>query len=77
VSRTRHGKHRQRRRGVRKRATGPEVRRWVKTELIPPPEPWMDASTYGALGRLRAQLAVPLVSALVRGSHMVKGSPAA
>lgn len=48
---------RKRRRGLHKKATSPEVRRYVAEELIPERPPWMDAPTYAKLADLRRELA--------------------
>lgn len=56
MSRSPHGKHRQRRRGVHKRDTSPEVIAWKADHLLSEPPPWMDASTWARLARLHREL---------------------
>jgi hypothetical protein len=56
VSRSRHGKGGQRKRGAHKNHRSPEVRRWVEEELIPERPDWMDGNTYTKLARLRTEL---------------------
>ena len=51
-----HGKRRKRRRGVHKRATSPDARRWEAEHLIPARPPWMSVSTYRRLAELRGRL---------------------
>jgi hypothetical protein len=52
----RHGKHRKRRPGVHKHHRSPEVRAWVREELVPERPSWMSPCTYQALAELRRNL---------------------
>lgn len=56
MSRSTHGKHRQRRRGVHKRDNSPEVVAWKADHLLSEPPPWMPTGTYLALSRLHREL---------------------
>jgi hypothetical protein len=56
VSRSRHGKGGQRRRGSHKRRESPDTHVWNREHLIPERPGWMDAATYTELARLRAEL---------------------
>jgi hypothetical protein len=49
---SRHGKHRQRRRGCHKRDTSPEVVRWKADHLLSDRTGYMDQPTYAQLARL-------------------------
>lgn len=56
MSRSVHGKHRQRRQGVHKAAASPETRRWEREHLISQRPAWMPADTYVRLAELRGTL---------------------
>jgi hypothetical protein len=56
VSRSLHGKGKQRRRGVHRNQHSPDTRRWNAEHLIPERPVWMPVDTYTALARLRTEL---------------------
>ena len=56
MSPSKHGKGKQRRRGVHKNQRSPDTVRWNSEHLIPEKPDWMDAATYMKLARLREEI---------------------
>ncbi len=56
MSRSAHGKHRQRRPGAHKNRFSPETARWEREHLVPKRPGWMPERTYVELARLRQEL---------------------
>jgi hypothetical protein len=56
VSRSRHGKHRQRRPGAHKGRNSPETLRWEREYLVPKRPAWMSEQIYVRLAQLRQEL---------------------
>ncbi len=56
MSRSRHGKHRQRRPGAHKHRNSPETLRWEREHLVPKRPDWMPEQIYVELARLRQDL---------------------
>ncbi len=56
MSRSHHGKHRQRRPGVHKNQHSPATKVWNTEHLIPEKPDWMTPATYEKLAKLRGDL---------------------
>lgn len=56
MSRSRHGKHRQRKLGAHKGDRSPNVKRWKAEHLLSDRPPWMPPRTYRALAALHREL---------------------
>lgn len=56
MSRSRHGKHRQRRPGAHKGRNSPETLRWEREYLVPKRPAWMSEQIYVRLAQLRQEL---------------------